>query len=151
MLDHPFRRVSARAVSTLRDVVSGSPSELLELAGAVSRHGLAASPPVPTPTHDFVLAALIREKEIGGSGGSLEPSGPLLMHLHTVYMPYPECLPTRLNPLAERTRSCVSQALMPQERLARGERRVISDCHFRKTATEDDRKPGMKWSSCTAK
>jgi hypothetical protein len=49
-----------------------------------------------------------REKEIGGSGVSLEPPGPLLTHLHTVYMVYPECLPTRLNPLAERT--CLSQA-----------------------------------------
>jgi hypothetical protein len=43
-----------------------------------------------------------REKQIGGSGGSLEPPGPLLTHLHTVYMAYSECLPTRLNPLAER-------------------------------------------------
>ena len=38
-----------------------------------------------------------------GSRGSLEPPGPLLTHLHTVYMEYSECLPTRLNPLAERT------------------------------------------------
>ena len=29
--------------------------------------------------------------------------------------------------------------------------RVISDCHFRKTATEYDRKPGIKWLRCTAK
>jgi hypothetical protein len=48
-----------------------------------------------------------REKEIGGSGGSLEPPGPLPTHLHTVYMAYSECLPTRLNPLAER--ACFSQ------------------------------------------
>ena len=41
-----------------------------------------------------------------GSGGSLEPPGPLT-YLHTVYMAYSECLPTRLNPLAERT--CFSQ------------------------------------------
>ena len=34
-------------------------------------------------------------KEIGGSGGSLEPLGPLLTHLHTVYLAYSECLPTR--------------------------------------------------------
>jgi hypothetical protein len=31
----------------------------------------------------------------------LEVTGPLLTHLHTVYMAYSECLPTRLNPLAE--------------------------------------------------
>ena len=28
--------------------------------------------------------------------------------------------------------------------------RVISDCHFRKTATEYDRKTDIKWLSCTA-
>ena len=33
----------------------------------------------------------------------LEPPGPLLTHLHAVYIAYSECLPTRLNPLAERT------------------------------------------------
>jgi hypothetical protein len=27
-----------------------------------------------------------------------EPPGPLLTHLHTIYMAYSECLPTRLNP-----------------------------------------------------
>ena len=47
------------------------------------------------------------EKQIRGSGGSLEPPGPLPMHLHTVYMEYSGCLPTLLNPLAERT--CFSQ------------------------------------------
>jgi hypothetical protein len=29
--------------------------------------------------------------------------------------------------------------------------RVISDCHFRKTGTEYDRKPGIKWLGCTGK
>jgi hypothetical protein len=32
-----------------------------------------------------------------------------------------------------------------------GKDRDNSDCHFRKTATEYDRKPGMKWLRCTAK
>ena len=32
-----------------------------------------------------------------------------------------------------------------------GESRDKSDCHFRKTATEYDRKPGIKRLSCTAK
>jgi hypothetical protein len=32
-----------------------------------------------------------------------------------------------------------------------GARRVISDCHFGKTATEYDRKTGIKWLSCTDK
>ena len=60
------------------------------------------------------LSVFYREKQIRGSGGSaeppgppLEPPGPPLMHLHTVYMAYSECLPTRVNPLAERT--CFSQ------------------------------------------
>ena len=52
--------------------------------------------------------ARAREQQIGGSGGSLEPPGPLLTHLHTVYMAHSECLPTRLSPLAKRT--CFSQA-----------------------------------------
>ena len=29
--------------------------------------------------------------------------------------------------------------------------RVISDCHFKKTVTEYDRKPGIKWLNCTEK
>jgi hypothetical protein len=33
----------------------------------------------------------------------------------------------------------------------RGATRVISDCHFRKTATEYDRKTGIKWLSFTEK
>jgi hypothetical protein len=32
-----------------------------------------------------------------------------------------------------------------------GEDRDKSDCHFKKTATEYDRKSGIKWLSCTAK
>ena len=40
----------------------------------------------------------------------LEPPGPLLTRLHTVYMAYSECLPTRLSPLAER--NCFSQVWM---------------------------------------
>ena len=52
-------------------------------------------------------AVATREKEIRGSGGSLEPPGPLRTHLHAVCMACSECLPTRLNPLAERT--CFSQ------------------------------------------
>jgi hypothetical protein len=58
-----------------------------------------------------VLVVLLREKQIGGSsGGSLEPPGPLLTHLHTIYIAYSERLPTRLNPLAERT--CFLQVLL---------------------------------------
>ena len=40
-----------------------------------------------------------REKEVGGSGGSLEPpAGPLLTHLHSVHMGYSESLPNLLTP-----------------------------------------------------
>jgi hypothetical protein len=39
-----------------------------------------------------------REKQTGGSGGSLEPPGPLLTRLHTVHTAYSECLPAHLNP-----------------------------------------------------
>jgi hypothetical protein len=38
-----------------------------------------------------------------------------------------------------------------RRRVRRGLRRVISDRHLRKTATEYDRKPGIKWFSCTEK
>ena len=44
---------------------------------------------VHTRTVDTVCAAVTvcgREQQIGGSGGSLEPPGPLLTHLHTVHM-----------------------------------------------------------------
>ena len=65
-----------------------------------------------------------REQQIGGSafrgliwhlnpqlGLFLNPFGLVLTHLHTVYMVCSECLPTRLNPLVERT--CFSQAERP--------------------------------------
>jgi hypothetical protein len=52
-----------------------------------------------------LLTVTTREKQIGGSGGSreppgplLEPPGPLLTHLRTACMAYSECLLTRLNP-----------------------------------------------------
>jgi hypothetical protein len=72
-------------------------------------------------------ALVRREQQMGGSAGdSLEPpgplleppAGPLLTHLHTVYMAYSERLPTRLNPLAKRT--CFSQARPQLQLAARG-------------------------------
>jgi hypothetical protein len=53
---------------------------------------------------------LIQGETDTGSRGSLEPPGPLLTHLRTVYMAYSERLPTRLNPLAER--ACFSFHLL---------------------------------------
>jgi hypothetical protein len=44
----------------------------------------------------------------GVQGAHLNPLRPLLTHPHTVYMACSECLPTHLNPLAERT--CSPQA-----------------------------------------
>jgi hypothetical protein len=77
------------------------------LAAATGGHGA-------RPAAHGLQRAAVMEQQIGGSGGSLEPPGPLLeppgpllTHLHTVYMGYSERLPTRLNPLAERT--CFSQ------------------------------------------
>ena len=63
-----------------------------------------------------------REKHMRGSGGSLEPPGPLPMHLHTACVELSECLPTLLNPPAERT--CFSQvdAARLQEELAAAEK-----------------------------
>jgi hypothetical protein len=67
--------------------------------------------PLTAQTHTDPVYAISqvggRETEIGGSGGSLEPPGPLLTTSILFYMVYSECLPTRLNPLAERT--CFSQ------------------------------------------
>jgi hypothetical protein len=40
-----------------------------------------------------IAAYVSGRNRCGGSGGSLEPPGPLLAHLHTVYMAYSECLP----------------------------------------------------------
>ena len=64
------------------------------------------------------------EKEIGGSGSGvhLSPPGPLPMHLHTACVELSECLPTLLNPPAERT--CFSQvdAARLQEELAAAEK-----------------------------
>lgn len=44
-------------VSTIRDICNGEVSEVLELSGAVTRIGAANG--VPTPTHDFLQAALM--------------------------------------------------------------------------------------------
>ena len=102
----------------------------------------------------------------------LDPPGPLLTHLHTVCMAYSECLPTRLNPLAERT--CFSQVPVPlrgaarpaldlrpeqpRPRAAEGHAaldplpagRVRSHCRFRKRCTEYISESGIKWmSGCT--
>jgi hypothetical protein len=45
------------------------------------------------------------ETDRGAQGALLEPPGPLLTHLRTVYIACSVCLPTRLNPLAERAGS----------------------------------------------
>jgi hypothetical protein len=54
---------------------------------------------------------------MGVQGAHLDP-GSLLTHLHTVYMAYSECLPTRLNPLAERTFFSQVGGLQPAAYLA---------------------------------
>ena len=83
-------------------------------------HPLLAAPAPGTqryisPDHIHVVSHW--EKEMGCSGGSLEPPGPRLTHLHTIYTAYSECLPTRLNPVAERTFfSQVSHCKVPKEK-----------------------------------
>lgn len=44
--------------STLRDFVDGNPTEAEGLSGAVVRLGSKCEPPVPTPTHELVLALM---------------------------------------------------------------------------------------------
>ena len=57
-----------------------------------------------------------RGERYRGSGDSLDPPGPLLTHLNTIYTAYSECLPTRLNPPWEwrrlRARRRVARALI---------------------------------------
>ena len=91
----------AAKVATCRHLVADSDSgELLGRMQAVRTGGTALPSMV-----------LIGEKQIRGSGGSLDPPVPFPMHLHTaVYMVYSECRSTRLTPLAERM--CFSQVLI---------------------------------------
>ena len=67
-------------------------------------------PPAPllVQTHGGPASGSNRSGVQGVQGAQIEPPGPLLTHLHTVYMACSEFLPTRLNPLAERT--CFPQA-----------------------------------------
>ena len=71
---------------------------------------------------DALPTARTGEKHSRGlKGGSHEPPGPLLTHLRTVHMVFPECLPTRLSPVAERTRfsqahTCFNQLVLPPYR-----------------------------------
>ena len=64
----------------------------------------------------IVGAVSVGEKDIGGSRGSLEAPGSLLMHLHLAYSDSLPC--TCLNPLAERT--CFSQVSVLRELRSRG-------------------------------
>ena len=69
--------------STTRDVVSGRPSELFELTGAVVRLGAGAQPPVPTPTHNFVLAALVPQERLARSERAFTLDGVAPEHQNT--------------------------------------------------------------------
>ena len=44
-----------------------------------------------------------------------------------------------------------SSACLPRTKSKGCAYRVMSDCHFRKTVTEYDRKSGIEWLSCTGK
>jgi hypothetical protein len=66
-----------------------------------------SSPTGSKPFTPTARAVPPREKEIGVSGGSVEPLGLFLRTSIPIYMAYSEHLLTRLNPLAER--ACFSQ------------------------------------------
>ena len=55
-------------VSTIRDVLNGSASEVLELSGAVVRHGLATG--TATPTHSMLVGMLLPQER--ANRGELE-------------------------------------------------------------------------------
>jgi hypothetical protein len=59
-----------------------------QAAGQVFAGGAFAPAPLAP-----LMGANAREKQIRGSGGSLERPGPFLMRLHTVCMEYSECFP----------------------------------------------------------
>lgn len=59
--------------STQRDVIMGRPSELRELTGSIQRAGLALK--VPTPTHDFIYAALLPQERRARGEQSYELNG----------------------------------------------------------------------------
>jgi hypothetical protein len=61
------------------------------------------------------------------------------------------CSPAGFTSTGETVGEIYLFGMIYQATVASGGARVISDCHFRKTATEYDRKPGIKWLSCTAK
>ena len=112
-------------------LLQGQPNTFLASGSAVHLPRVPVRPragPSPAGLHRHVqrlaAGARVREQQIGGSGGSLEPPGPLPTHLHNVYMEYSECLPTRLNPLAERT--CFSQACGRCSGQDRGDGRATS-------------------------
>ena len=54
-------------------------------------------------------------------------------------------------PMAMVTSGCGGAMSLAAAAAIAGEDRDKSDCHFKKTATEYDRKSGIKWLSCTAK
>jgi hypothetical protein len=109
VLNSQKRRFPARAAGAA-DIIAGWELHFGLLQAYHAEHGHCDVPrsyhahhgsgDAPAPElHDWCAP----EKQIRGSGGSLEPPGPLPTHLYTVYVECSECLPTRLNPLAERT------------------------------------------------
>ena len=69
-----------------------------------------------------------------------------------IEQPAPEYIVRRADPAANHTDAIGRRAAVLFARASfYGASRVISDCHFRKTATEHVRKPAIEWLSCTAK
>ena len=61
------------------------------------------------------------------------------------------CAGPALDELAAHRQDLVAATAARLQEFLVGAPRVILDSHFRKTATEYDRKPGIKRPSCTAK
>jgi hypothetical protein len=61
--------------------------------GAPASHGRGKEQALALAAACVEPLVVSREKQIRGSGGSLEPPWPLPMHLLPVYMEFSECLP----------------------------------------------------------
>jgi len=86
-----------------------APIALGKLLGDVAWGDLLEPSTEGAAMHESLTVALFAagRNVCGVQGVHLKLPGPLPMHLHTAYVEYYECLPTLLDPLAERT--CFSQ------------------------------------------
>jgi hypothetical protein len=139
----------AGAVHTIELDSSGTVADIA--ARAEAAHGLRIKAIVCSG------AVLAGSMQLAGAGLADGSTVVVLLHKAAAAPPQ-ECEPEPETPAVEQQRAEMAR-LQRLERPAAGvplgawmgAQRVISDCHFRKTATEYDRKPGIKWLSCTEK